>query len=254
MGYRHGGRPLQTPGYDSSKSLNEGEITTMDKPGTLVPIDPFVAQDCTVAAIATGIRVQNLKEMRDRLLTVHPGCLFHHFWGALLRPRFDTPEYRNDFAEWAFHGLHDPGLAERLARVDPTTTRDEEQLRQATLDVIETHLDAHDHVPWARYDRQFHFVRSQMVVFATGKVFEHPEGLGRAVGSLPLESVFFHFVEARRRTAGGEDDLRTWLARWGDEWLPTRERLAAIHPYQYSLHEMRERIAAAFEPGGGGRP
>ena len=59
--------------------------------------EPFVIKDCALVQIAAGVRAQNVRELRDRLLTVHPGCIDYHFWGGLLRPSFDDPEYANDF-------------------------------------------------------------------------------------------------------------------------------------------------------------
>ena len=56
--------------------------------------DPFAVKDCALIAISTGTHAQNLRELRDRLETVHPGCIYYHFWGGLLRPQFDEPEYR----------------------------------------------------------------------------------------------------------------------------------------------------------------
>jgi hypothetical protein len=69
-------------------------------------IKPFAIKDCDLIAIATGMRAQNLRELRDRLTVVHPGCIYYHFWGGLLRPKFTDPEYNNDFAAWVFYGLH----------------------------------------------------------------------------------------------------------------------------------------------------
>jgi len=66
---------------------------------------PFAVKDCALAAISTGQRAQNLKELRERLIGIHPGAVYYHFWGGALRPRFDDPEYNNDFASWARHAL-----------------------------------------------------------------------------------------------------------------------------------------------------
>ncbi|MBN2762670.1 MAG: hypothetical protein JXR41_06240, partial [Bacteroidales bacterium] len=63
--------------------------------------------DCALIAIATGEKAQNLRELGDKLRHIHPGCIHYHFWGNLLRPQFDDPEYQNDFAVWASHSLHD---------------------------------------------------------------------------------------------------------------------------------------------------
>ena len=81
--------------------------------------EPFFVKDCALVTIATGKKAQNLKEMREHLLNIHLGSIYHHFWGGLLRPRFDEPEYNNDFAEWVHHALQDNILAERLSVIDP---------------------------------------------------------------------------------------------------------------------------------------
>ena len=76
-------------------------------------MDPFVVRDCALAAIATGVTAETLRELRLTVRTIHPGSIYYHFWGGLLRPRFDDPEYHNDFAIWARTDLGDRILAER---------------------------------------------------------------------------------------------------------------------------------------------
>ena len=51
-------------------------------------IIPFEINDCALVGIATGRRAQSLREMRDILLDIHPGSIYYHFWGGLLRPYF----------------------------------------------------------------------------------------------------------------------------------------------------------------------
>ena len=94
---------------------------------------PFAVKDCALITIATGIRVQNLKEFAVALKDVPLGSIYHHFWGRLLRALFDEPEYNNDFASWASRGLHDKPLAEQLSMVIPTDYQDLEGLRQELI-------------------------------------------------------------------------------------------------------------------------
>ena len=141
-------------------------------------IEPFSVKDCALVTIATGKKAQNLKEMREHLLTIHLGSIYHHFWGGLLRPRFDEPEYNNDFAEWVHHALQDNILAERLSVIDPDPFVNLESLRQELLEVIEQRLDEIETVTWAKPDMQFHFVRSQMVVFDTRGKIDRAGGIG----------------------------------------------------------------------------
>jgi hypothetical protein len=205
-------------------------------------VEPFVVKDCALAAIATGMRAQNLRELRDGLLAVHPESINYHFWGGLLQPRFDDSEYNNDFASWARHALHDNKLGERLGVIDPADFHDIEALRQELIDVIETRLDEMEFHPWARRDQQFHFVRAQIVVFDTGKRILRPRDLRAVVPTLSIGSIYYHVIDARRREPQRVDDIRAWLQQFGDQYAVLCDRLAGLDPYFITLTELRRAL------------
>jgi Family of unknown function (DUF5752) len=205
--------------------------------------EPFAVKDCALLTISEGERAQNLRELRDRLRVVHPNSIYHHFWGGLLRPAFDDPEYRNDFAAWAHRGLHDKRLAERLGIIDPTDFENLEQLRHEILDVVEQRLDESEFVPWARTDQQFLFLRSQIVVFDTCRRVKHPTKMLELIPSLSVSSLFYHFVDARRRTEAGVDDISYWLEGFGEKYSDWVEALRNVDPYFGSLTQLRERLS-----------
>ncbi len=205
-------------------------------------VEPFVVKDCVLAAIATGRRAQNLRELRDHLQVVHPGSVYYHFWGCLLRPRFDDPEYNNDFASWARHALHDIRLAERLGVIDPADFTDIETLRQELIDIIEERLDETEFLNWAGRDKQFYFVRAQTVVFDTGRRLLHPNELPAAIPVLSLGSIYYHLIDARRREPQFTDDFRSWLERWGGQYADLGQQLAEIDPYFIPLAELRTQL------------
>ena len=207
---------------------------------------PFRVKDCALAAIGTGLRARNLRELHMLIEQAHPGCIYYHFWGMLLRPMFENPEYLNDFAEWAAHGLHDQRLAERLGVIDPAEFSDTEALRRELLDKIEERLDESEMVPWAKADRQFHFVRSQIVVFDTRRVIAQPSGLPDAVAAMSTSSVFYHFIDARLRTPDGEDDFCAWLGGFGPRTFALREEIKAVDPYFVPLRDLRDQLAGLF--------
>ncbi|MFQ5787036.1 MAG: DUF5752 family protein [Thermodesulfobacteriota bacterium] len=209
-------------------------------------IKPFAIKDCDLIAIATGKRAQNLKEMREQLLTIHQGCIYYHFWGGLLRPKFVDPEYNNDFAAWVSHALHDLKLAERLGVIDPTDFTDIEGLRQELVEVIEQRLDENEFITRARSDQQFHFVRSQIVVFDTHHEIKKPEELVNIIPHLSVGSVFYHFIDARRRTLNGIDDFRAWLSAIGKKYAKLCDRLAELDPYFVTLTELRHQLCSVF--------
>lgn len=206
-------------------------------------VEPFAVMDCALASLAVGRRAQSLRELKTQIQEVPPDSLYHHFWGTLLRPRFSDREYNNDFASWARHSLHDNRLAERLAVIDPTDYPDLEGLRAELVDVIDERLDESETVPSARVDQMFYFLRSIVVVFDTYVRIEHPRDLGAAVAGMSTGSVFYHFIDARRRTANGVDDFRAWFESWGDEFEDLRMKLAGIDPYFDALPALRQRLS-----------
>ena len=206
----------------------------------------FAIKDCAVASIATGRRAQTLRELRDILRDIHPGCIYHHFWGTLLRPQFSNREYNNDFAAWCHHSLHDNPAAERLAVIDPADFTDMEELRQELIEVIEARLDETDLVLFTRSDRQFHFVRGVIVVFDTARRLSHPHELPKALPEMSVGSIFYHFIDARRRDPLGVDDFRAWLMGLGPEYEAVIEDVAEVDPYFESLFVLRDRLTQLF--------
>ena len=208
----------------------------------------FAIKDCALAAIATGVRAHNLRELRDQLMTVHPGSIYYHFWGELLRPAFEIREYNNDFANWArsAHGLHDEALAERLSVIDPTDFEDLEDLRQQVVEVTSDRLEESEKLRLSHADRPFMFIRSQIVIFDTGVTIEHPSQLSTAAPMMTPSSIFFHVVDARKRTKDRVDDFREWLMDYGDEFRPLIDLLAGLDPYFIPLTELKEKIVNIF--------
>ena len=209
-------------------------------------IEPFAVRDCALIAIATGKRAQNLRELRELLRDIDLNCIYYHFWGGLLRPRFDNPEYHNDFAIWIAHGLHNKILAERLAVIDPVVYESLEDLRGELIDIIEGSLDETEYPLWAKRDDQFEFIRSQMVVFDANVSVKHPTEFIELLPRMSPGSIFFHFIDGRRRNANGMDDFRNWLLDFGTEHQGLIECIQHIDPYFSSLSELRRQLAKIF--------
>lgn len=208
---------------------------------------PFALKDCSLVAIATGRKAQNLRELRDNLQDIHQGSIYYHFWGGLLRPRFDDPQFNNDFAIWSHYALHDNVLAERLAVIDPTVFLDLEALRQEVMEEIEERLEEIGEPAWVPKDNEFQFVRSQIVVFDTGIVIHSPEDLKAAIPEMSLGSVFYHFIDARRRFPHGIDDFRAWLSGFPGVYDEVCKCLAGVDPYFTTLTELRRQLFVVFD-------
>jgi len=211
-----------------------------------IKTEPFYIKDCTLIALATGERAQNLRELREHLREIDPNSIYYHFWGGLLRPRFDNPEYHNDFAIWVAYSLHNKILAERLAVIDPVAFPTLDDLREELLDVIEESLNETEFPTWAKRDDQFEFIRFQIVVFNTNNVASDPKDLANIIPNMSVGSIFFHFIDGRRRNADSLDDFQNWLSNFHGEYDDLRKRIHNIDPYFSSLTQLRDELTDVF--------
>ncbi len=207
----------------------------------------FLVMDCAPVLIGTGLRSFSLRELKEAISQVHPGSLYNHFWGRMISPTFDEPEYTNDFSAWAFHELHDKTLAEMLSVVRPRDFDSIESLRLELIDIIENRLDESEKIHLTVADQPFHFVRSQLVIFNTGRTIDRFEKIAPAVREMTLGSIFFHFIDSARRNRDGADDFTTWIRTISTDHEEVCSRVHSIDPYFFSLKEIRILLAEIFE-------
>src|SRR3990172_3878577 len=207
---------------------------------------PFAVTDCAMLSIATGVSAKNLRELRERLQTIQPGCIYYHFWGHHLRPGFEEPEYNNDFANWANQGLHDRNLAERLSVIDPPSYTDLDALREELIDVIEERLDETEQVPWAKSENAFRFIRSTLIVFDTGIRLRTPEEMAEFLPQISPSSLYYHFFDARWRTPDRVDDFRAWLDGLGPRYASLSAIIAGYDPSFITLTALKTELVATF--------
>jgi len=208
--------------------------------------ETFEIKDCALIAISIGEYAQTLRELRDKVLTAPSSSIYYHFWGGLLRPSFDDPEFQNDFAIWASHSLHDKALAERLALIDPSDFLDLEDLRREVVDTIEVRLDESERLSLVTADHRFYFVRSQIIVIDTNRSLKSPRELARVVPKLSAGSIFYHYIDARRRPPFNKDDFTVWISSFGTEYQDLVEHIAEVDPYFTNLVELREELSGVF--------
>ena len=211
------------------------------------PPGELAIKDCALVAIATGRRARDLRELRDGILEADPASIYYHFWGGLLRSTFDDPRYYNGFAIWVDHALHVSSLAERLSVIDPTDFDDMNDLRKRLITVIDSGLELGESRQEAPEDNLFDFIRSQIVVFNTRNPLADPAEFPSAVAAMSRTSVFYHFIDARRRTPDSTDDFTCWLNdidRHG--YAELTMRLASIDPFFATLVETREELTRTF--------
>ncbi len=220
-------------------------------------MNPFEIKDCALLTRMSGLPAAvNLRELRDRIASCHRDVLYHHFCETPLTPSFDLPDYRNDFAVWAKWRLGDDVLAERLGMVDPYSFETMEDLRAATLEIIDERLSEVTMVPWARPGHELYLMQAVTIVFDTGDRITHPDELADAIGRITNSSIYFHVLEARRRNTPREDDFSAWLRSGEEDWSHYIRAIESIDVTFFTLPELRrkliELLTSAREPGGKG--
>lgn len=202
----------------------------------------FLIKSCTLTAIATGEYANSISTLCDKLATVHEDCIYHHFWGGRLFAQFTHPEYHNDFAIWAHRVLHDEKLAEKLSILDPTEYVSLNGLRADLIEILEQNCDDYGYMSIIKKNEAFHFVRSEIIIFDTPFSIADPKDIPQIITALSPGSIFFHFIDARSRTAQRCDDFSSWLMTYGDQYSHLIEKLRAIDPYFLSLSALKNEV------------
>ena len=200
----------------------------------------FKVKDCTIIVRTGGIEpALNLRELRERIAICPLECLYHHFCETLIRPSFDYPEFRNDFAIWALTNLRDRVLAERLGIINPYKYESLDQLRSRVVEIIDERLDEVHYFPWVEKGEEFRFLQAVTIVFDTGLSFKDPLDFIAQLPILSTSSLYYHFIEARRRTPVRADDFTAWMKKLKNPPNQLIEALEFIDFYFLNLVELK---------------
>ncbi|MBD3331459.1 hypothetical protein GF356_01310 [candidate division GN15 bacterium] len=207
---------------------------------------PFNVRDCTLIMRMGGVEpAANMRELRERVAVCPTESLFHHFCETVIRPTFDDPEFRNDFAVWSAHSLNDRVLAERLGIINPYALSSFEELREIVIDILDERLSEVPFVQWA-LGGDFRFMQAATVVFDSDIDLVEPSDLVEQLPNMSHSSIYYHFVEARRRTPDGSDDFTVWLQDFGESTEPMRAAMASIDFYHLTLSQLKDKATSAL--------
>lgn len=215
--------------------------TQKDKPAK----DPFWFRECFLMPMPIGTKVVNLRELLRALREVSDSVLYYHMMQSRLAVSQPTMEFPNEFALWAAVALQDSALAEKLSSFDPLNYDNLGQVRQAIVDILEEYMWDLPYVPWARSGFEFHFCEASTVVIRSEIVANTLREFCQALNKVGLDSMYYHFFEARWRLKKPIDDFSYWIETNFD--LP--ELVAAIRGidlYFYNLREIRNTLLDLF--------
>ncbi len=208
----------------------------------------FDIKDCTLITRMGGVDPAiSARELRERLAICPNECLFHHLCETVVRPTFDDPEFPNDFAAWSARSLRDRVLAEKLGVVNPYHYDSLEQVREVMIEILDDRLHDMPFIPTVPQGEEFTFMQAVTVVFDTGVGLENVNDFVQMLPRMSNGSIYYHFIEARRRTVAHIDDFSAWLVELPEETASLREALHHVDFYYLSIAEVRERLVAAVE-------
>ncbi len=210
---------------------------------------PFKVKDCALVTRMSGVdSAVNLRELRERIISCPIESLYHHFCETLIRPSFDDPEFRNDFAIWAARYLRDRVLAERLGILNPYDYGQLEDLRLITVEIIDDRLSEIHYIPWVPHGEDFHFMQAVTVVFDTGVELRTAKDLIRHIPKMSYSSIYYHFIEARRRTTNKTDDFSAWFEDMEKKPQGLISEFAHLDFYYLNLCELKDALIQAVNP------
>ena len=122
-----------------------------------------------------------------------------------------------------------------------------EDLRNELTEIMEERLDEVEFPLYSRRENQFEFIRSQIVIFQTRQQASKPSDFVKLLPRFSVGSIFYHFIDARRRTDNNLDDFQNWLHLYGDKYNDLCGLIAEIDPYFSSLTRLRDQLADVFQ-------
>ncbi len=195
----------------------------------------------------TGKNATNLRELLQFLREMSEPALEYHLWQSRLALTQSGGEYTNDFASWAAKGLNDPNLAERLSSIDPFEYDGLTEVRDAMVELLEEYLWDFPHNSEVRPGYEFYICEASSVIMRSGFAAQTLRQFCAALRSVGLDSVYYHFFDARRRL---HDRKKDDFSHWIETNFGMRELVSAMRDidiFFYTLLEIRNAILSLIK-------
>ena len=204
--------------------------------------NPFYFSEYFIMTKPIGRMATNLRELLQAIREVGEGVIHYHLWQSRMTISHPTVEYPNDFAFWAATALQESRLAEKLSAIDPFGYENMEQIREALVDLIEEYLWDLPYTGWVRPGFEFHFSEAATVVLRSDVCARTLPEFCEVLEKVGLDSIFYHFVDARWRSQSTRmDDFSNWI-NTSFELPDLVSAIQGIDISFYSLDEVRRTI------------
>lgn len=186
-------------------------------------------------------QARTLSELLEGLRTCPDDSIFQHTFRTLQEHHFLREGFSNDFAHWAFEACNEVALAEQLASLDIREFTSIPPLRERIISIIEDYLKAHPRARERAAMEPFYFCASDAVVMPTTIVARNLQEFADGLEKVSLNSIHYHFIDARLRLKLNSNDFSVWLDQEMD-LRPLADRLNRTDIYTSTLQDVRRQI------------
>jgi hypothetical protein len=191
----------------------------------------------------TGNKADNLEELLALIKSCPDSSIFYHTFSAFRELREANVPYTNGFALWISVSLNDEALAEKLATTDLTAHNTIESLRARIVETIEAYADGNPAVLKKPAEERFYLLDVNRIVYLTDKFAYDLDSFRQVLGTISVDSLYFHFIESRLYTHLRSDDFSNWI----EESLGFGDLAQAVRTIDITVHTLEELRGRIFQ-------
>jgi hypothetical protein len=191
-------------------------------------------------------QASNLGGLLEGLRSCPEDSIFQHTFRTLQEHHFFREGFSNDFAHWAFESCNEVALAERLASLDVREFTSIGTLRERIIAIVEDYLEKNPRARERTAMEMFYFCASDTIVIPTTVVARNLQEFVDGLEKVSLNSIHYHFIDARLRLKLNSNDFSVWLEREMDLG-PLADRLNRIDIYTSTLQDVRRQIVRGIQ-------
>lgn len=188
-----------------------------------------------------GRQARNLNQLVEGLEQVPGSSIYYHTHRFLQQHHYLSPEPPNDFAFWVTNSLGMDMAGEMLASVDTVRFRSIRALREKFLEILgPVVLEPNSRNTECQEGEEFHFMSCRTFILPTPYQAHDLKEFRDVLQKVSINSIYFHFFEARLRLERGDNDFSNWFGEIGQKELA--EEISRLDPYTITLEGLRRKI------------
>jgi hypothetical protein len=191
--------------------------------------------------ILLGKSARDVAELLEGIRTVPESSIYYHTHRYLHQHQCLSPESPNDFAYWIAEMINEARLGEIISSVDIIQFHTLEDLRARFVEILTNYLQTKKRKPPAAPEgNEFHFMSCRTFILHTPFVARNLPEFREALRKVSVNSIYYHFFDAKLRLEKGENDFSRWFRDLGKTQLA--DEIARLDPYTHTLEGLRNRI------------